>query len=240
MNPRCKNRSIPLPTKTKAAFTLIELLVVIAIIAILAALLLPAMGKAKASARRIQCASAIRQHLLGWQMYADDNEDRIDFPGDSALTSLWWWDYDLTLGQYVGGWRAVTDLKCPESRWGSGITMVVSSTDYVPRRESWPKWGAVYVSQSGYKVTRILKPSEALLLAEGGPCISSPLEWKSDLTRYPEDNWDREGPNSSSPKVHSGGSNTGLLDGHVEWVHYSKLWNLDEEGEVTHRFWFPE
>ncbi len=76
---RPARESTHLPTPTRG-FTLIELLVVIAIIAVLIGILLPALGSARQSADTVVCASRMRQLAVGWQVYADENQD-ISVPG---------------------------------------------------------------------------------------------------------------------------------------------------------------
>ncbi len=83
-------RPLPLPqTRTRAAFTLIELLVVIAIIAILAAMLLPALAGAKERAKRSACKSNLRQCLLAINMYGMDNNDKVPPSRDNQAAFAW-------------------------------------------------------------------------------------------------------------------------------------------------------
>jgi prepilin-type N-terminal cleavage/methylation domain-containing protein/prepilin-type processing-associated H-X9-DG protein len=78
-------------------FTLIELLVVIAIIAILAAMLLPALARAKCRANQIYCLNNLKQLTTGWVMYAHDNSDLCASNAASA-------PFDPNYGNWVTGW----------------------------------------------------------------------------------------------------------------------------------------
>jgi prepilin-type N-terminal cleavage/methylation domain-containing protein/prepilin-type processing-associated H-X9-DG protein len=116
-------------------FTLIELLVVIAIIAVLAAILLPALAKARDRSQGVFCLNNTKQLTLAWMLYADDHDSLLPYnlglAGSSFRTNLNWvndvmtWDLspdntnlatltDASLGHYVGGMTSV--FHCPSDR----------------------------------------------------------------------------------------------------------------------------
>ena len=200
----------------KKSFTLIELLVVIAIIAILAAILLPALGKARDKAQNIDCVSRQKQLALNFLMYADENDGSFlsTMPAGYATT----WGYYYSQAEVPGfapkgkhdDWARKFGM-CPlvASRYiKNGKLPGITSTYGIPYGQ-----GPLTIAGNANRgamipVKQVKEPANSVLIAE-----SYYPAWQSP---HPNIYGGKSAAWANFATLHGKTGNIGFMDGHVE------------------------
>jgi prepilin-type N-terminal cleavage/methylation domain-containing protein/prepilin-type processing-associated H-X9-DG protein len=213
---------------SRHGFTLIELLVVIAIIAILAAMLLPALAKAKEKAKAIRCTSNEKQITLGYLMYAQDQADYLPVAGitiPAGVSPVGWF---LEISSYIsrGETNAATlsatntVVVCPSAK----ITGVTVAGD--PYAGAFGGYGhnyyyLGYTTAQRIKLATVTKPAETCMNGDGlDPVAGLPLgSWCFGYLYTPlQPPWSTSGSQMSTcpPFMrHGTGGNYAWADGHA-------------------------
>lgn len=207
----------------RSAFTLIELLVVVAIIAILAAMLLPALRQAKEKARAAYCSSNQKQIMIAYILYSQENSDQVvwhhpRYP-DPVYQFFWAWDNELApyakvRVPYLGDtFKTSPMFQCPsDPKMDLGYGMNL----HLPYNQN----------QIQVKYSSIRRPTESMCFTDilnYGDHYSHSSSWVYASAYCPMgDPFASTYPFGISDR-HNGGANVAFLDGHVQWMRLADI-----------------
>jgi prepilin-type N-terminal cleavage/methylation domain-containing protein/prepilin-type processing-associated H-X9-DG protein len=232
----------------RKAFTLIELLVVIAIIAILMAVLMPALNRAREQGKRIACLNNVKQMALTWNLYADDHADRLvmgctgtsyellNWPGKPFKCWVYWiesTDVEARLqGIRDGGLypylKGVKPYKCPTGIRGEVVTYAVP--DGMNGHDLSTAGEVAATHSPPLRVTKrveIRRPAERVVMLDEGRL--SPSSWTVWYSKPAW--WDQPS------QRHGKGTNAAFADSHATYWKWSDPRTIDAATKYDYNTW---
>ena len=204
----------------KKTFTLIELLVVIAIIAILAGMLLPALGRVKETARSTRCINNLKQLGVSYTMYQHSYDSTIPpiYDGTTGVLKQWW---------FMLRWaNTLTENFCGSSyEWIQNGKRELACDEMIKTETGWFNYignATLFPNTTYLKMTSLKgSPAQHMLLADAARFDKSNMAYRALRSKTEETSW---------TMAHGGKKSTNMLfcDGHAENVNYRRIqWDAD-------------